>query len=294
MPVVSYVKRSSVCWLSADSGTCFLSLGDVVPYELTLNKIICYYTALFDLGDAPYNLLKEPLKRATAQQLYRIEKCNPVDLWLYHCLTFRDIRLEYEAGNIPPDTNWREMYIDRHEENQRKRQLIGAKIKSHYNQLQNEKEARSTKFLTKAIPMRKRRSEYNSGSNAKRARGNSLFAKTMLAAKQEASIYHSHNNRALKPTTSSHSSSSQPPTAYIRIDKEPSALKKAYISQPLKEPTPIKPSIPLKPPPAQVPKGVLEKDHSMVIDDKSKDKQAKRAKDSAIVNFGIFKELSGH
>lgn len=58
------------------------------------------------------------------------------------------------------------MYIDRHEENQRKRQLIGAKIKSHYNQLQNEKEARSTKFLTKAIPMRKRRSEYNSGSNA--------------------------------------------------------------------------------------------------------------------------------
>lgn len=81
MPVVSYVKRSSVCWLSADSGTCFLSLGDVVPYELTLNKIICYYTALFDLGDAPYNLLKEPLKRATAQQLYRIEKCNPVGIF---------------------------------------------------------------------------------------------------------------------------------------------------------------------------------------------------------------------
>lgn len=58
------------------------------------------------------------------------------------------------------------MYIDRHEENQRKRQLIGAKIKSHYNQLQNEKEARSTKFLTKAIPIRKRRSEYNSSNNA--------------------------------------------------------------------------------------------------------------------------------
>jgi hypothetical protein len=58
------------------------------------------------------------------------------------------------------------MYLDRHEENQRKRQLIGAKIKSHYNQLQNEKEARSTKFLTKAIPTRKRRSEYSSGSNA--------------------------------------------------------------------------------------------------------------------------------
>lgn len=71
-------------------------------------------------------------------------------------------------------------------------------------------------------------------------------------------------------------------------------MKKAYISQPLKEPTPIKPTMPLKPPPAQLAKRAPEKDHSMDVDKTSKDKQAKRAKDSAIVNFGIFKELSGH
>ncbi|CAM0142937.1 unnamed protein product [Umbelopsis sp. WA50703] len=110
-----------------------------------------------------------------------------------------------------------------------------------------------------------------------------------------AAIYHSHNNRATKPTTPSHSSSSQPSTTYIRIDKEPSALKKSYLSQPLKEPTPIKTPMPLKPPPPQLPQHISEKDHhSVVIDEKSKDKQAKRAKDSAIVNYGIFKELSGH
>ncbi|KAI8584104.1 hypothetical protein K450DRAFT_218167 [Umbelopsis ramanniana AG] len=102
--------------------------------------------ALYELGDTPFRLMEAPLKRATAQQLYRIEKCNPhiteetQDLWIPHCLSFRDIRIAYEAGNVSHDTNWREMYLDRHEENQRKRQLIGAKIKSHYNQIQNEKE----------------------------------------------------------------------------------------------------------------------------------------------------------
>jgi hypothetical protein len=94
-----------------------------------------------------------------------------IDLWITHCLTFRDIRLSYESGHILPENNWREIYLERHEENQRKRQLIGAKIKSHYNQLQHEKEARSTKFLNKAIAPTKRRSEHNSSSNASECSG---------------------------------------------------------------------------------------------------------------------------
>lgn len=36
------------------------------------------YLALYELGDTPFRLMEAPLKRATAQQLYRIEKCNPV------------------------------------------------------------------------------------------------------------------------------------------------------------------------------------------------------------------------
>lgn len=91
---------------------------------------------------------------------------SSTDLWISHCLSFRDIRLSYESGHILPDNNWRETYLERHEENQRKRQLIGAKIKSHYNQIQNDKEARSTKFLNKAIAPTKRRPEHNSNWNA--------------------------------------------------------------------------------------------------------------------------------
>ncbi|GAB5592088.1 hypothetical protein Unana1_06988 [Umbelopsis nana] len=204
---------------------------------------------------------------------------SSTDLWISHCLSFRDIRLSYESGHIPPDNNWRETYLERHEENQRKRQLIGAKIKSHYNQIQNDKEARSTKFLNKAIAPTKRRPEHNSNWNAK---------------------------------------------------KSPSALQKSYSSQPLKEPLQIKPPVLLKPspilatpskpafhssipakhphthtkyqdPPPSLPskgeslsKWSTAKVDTGKLDDNTKHKQSKAAKDSAIVNFGIFKELSGH
>ncbi|KAG2182815.1 hypothetical protein INT44_005795 [Umbelopsis vinacea] len=296
--------------------------------------------------------MEAPLKRATAQQLYRIEKCNPhiteetQDLWIPHCLTFRDMRIAYEAGNISLDTNWRETYLERHEENQRKRQLIGAKIKSHYNQIQNEKEARSTKFINKAILPSKRRVEHSFNHTSKRTRGNSLFAKTMHAARQEAAIYHSHDNRRPNPNPSPRHIN----TTVIRIDKVPSALQMSYSALSHKEPIQLKPPPILKPPPPVnisqrnvIPAGLsnkamkdpsvsdwefngftiitmintmqqtkyyvpshsaskveslkrwpMDKPLEKVGMEDSKQKNAKAAKDSAIVNFGIFKELSGH
>ncbi|KAI8584105.1 hypothetical protein K450DRAFT_218169 [Umbelopsis ramanniana AG] len=151
----------------------------------------------------------------------------------------------------------------------------------------------------------------------------------MHAARQEAAIYHSHDSRRSTLNPPRHTNTT--PTV-IRIDKVPSALQKSYSVLSHKEPIKLKPPSILKPPPPMnisqrnvLPAGLskkamkdpsaksyvpshsaskveslkgwpmdkpLEKDGMEEVN--AKQKNAKAAKDSAIVNFGIFKELSGH
>lgn len=117
------------------------------------------FLVLSEVGCVPYSLLKDSLKHATPQQLYRIERANPVstvcfiikeigltilnylhfhigssfrirwydrnrikttrvtlkylnlELWLKHCLLFKDIRDDFEQGLHRNPKEWRELYL---------------------------------------------------------------------------------------------------------------------------------------------------------------------------------------
>ncbi|KAI8636654.1 RNA polymerase II transcription factor SIII subunit A-domain-containing protein [Parasitella parasitica] len=134
----------------------------VVSCQDTLTK---YLDVVSEVGCVPYSLLKSSLVHATPQQLYKIEKANPDiaaesdELWLKHCLTYKDIRDDYyEHGLYREPKKWRELYLNRFKENEKKRQLIKQKVKSQYNKIQNEKEKRSIKVLHSVVPSSSKRS----------------------------------------------------------------------------------------------------------------------------------------
>ncbi|KAF7732473.1 RNA polymerase II transcription factor SIII subunit A3 [Apophysomyces ossiformis] len=114
--------------------------------------------ALTDVGSVPYALLKEPLRKATPKQLYRIERANPHlipdsdELWLAHCLYYSDIRQAYNEGQHQDPRTWRQLYLKRFEENERKKRIVSEKIKNQYNKIQDERAARSIKVLKGAVP----------------------------------------------------------------------------------------------------------------------------------------------
>ncbi|OAD79980.1 hypothetical protein PHYBLDRAFT_185007 [Phycomyces blakesleeanus NRRL 1555(-)] len=123
---------------------------------------------LSDVGGVPYWLLKEPLKRATPQQLYRIERASPHlvpesdELWLSHCMCYSDLREAYRDGEYQDSRMWRQLYLKRYEEAARKRQLVSQKVKSQYSKIQSEKAARSIKVLKGVGPIRGRTYEESS------------------------------------------------------------------------------------------------------------------------------------
>ncbi|KAI9321849.1 hypothetical protein BX666DRAFT_1034589 [Dichotomocladium elegans] len=107
----------------------------------------------------------EALRRATAQQLERIERANPHfipesnELWLQHCLSFANIRDAYHNGEYRDPAMWRSLYQKRFQEGERKRQIIRNKIKKEYSKIQSEKAARSIKVLKAGpVPAPNRRS----------------------------------------------------------------------------------------------------------------------------------------
>ncbi|KAI7887465.1 hypothetical protein K492DRAFT_1301 [Lichtheimia hyalospora FSU 10163] len=143
---------------------------------------------LDDVGRTPYSLLREALCKATPQQLDRIERVNPHlipesnELWLPHCLLFSDIREAYNDDVYPECTDWRQLYHERVEENERRRQMARAKMKKEYNKIQSEKAAKSIKVLSGVVPIQGRRT--TTYEAAKRSTTSKLFRETRKAAER--------------------------------------------------------------------------------------------------------------
>ncbi|KAI8391717.1 RNA polymerase II transcription factor SIII subunit A-domain-containing protein [Radiomyces spectabilis] len=237
----------------------------VVISQEVLSK---HFEGLLDVGTVPYYLLKEPLKKATPQQLYRIERANPHllpesdELWLSHCLCYKDIRDAYFSGQHQDPRLWRQLYLQRFEENERRRQRVSEKIKNQYNKIQHEKEARSIKVLRGIAPIRTGRS-YDA---AKRSRSSRLFQETKKAADKVHAIYHCRQPHAASPTPKIIR-----PSTLIHSSKPPSALDKAYRSNRALYEAPPKrrPSSPLIPPPSKLDLPALPSPHQRTLPKKT-------------------------
>ncbi|KAI8377085.1 RNA polymerase II transcription factor SIII subunit A-domain-containing protein [Choanephora cucurbitarum] len=263
----------------------------VTACQDTLTK---YLDILTDVGCVPYSLLKPAIAHATAQQLYRIEKANPDiaaesdELWLKHCLMFKDIRDEHQQGLHRDPKKWRELYLHTHHENEKKRQMIKEKVKSQYSKIKNEKEKKSIKVLHGVVPTKGR----HSYEAARRSTMSKLFQQTRKETNKVASIYHSlspSTKRPIQPISSS-------TTTIIHVPKPASRLVQSYrdnqtkhIRNPYSPPLP-----PLTPPKSHsIPSREQHEPASKrprLKDDSSCD--VKKKKPTAMVNFNIFNELS--
>ncbi|KAK4519106.1 uncharacterized protein ATC70_009337 [Mucor velutinosus] len=249
-----------------------------------------------EVGCVPYSLMKNSLVHATPQQLYKIEKANPDiaaesdELWLKHCLTYKDIREDYyEHGLYRDPSKWRELYLNRYKETEKKRQLIKQKVKSQYSKIQNEKEKRSIKVLHGVVPTTGKRS-YEA---ARRSTMSKLFQQTKKETDKVASIY-----QQKRPTVTSAMPMSlhHPPSTsstVIRVPKPASQLTRAYQSYQSKYPrlNSPPPPAPLIAPGPQLSDERHQKRPKLNMDDDRKPGEKKK-KPVAMVNFNIFNELS--
>ncbi|KAG2203675.1 hypothetical protein INT46_003322 [Mucor plumbeus] len=251
---------------------------------------------LSEVGCVPYSLLKNSLVHATPQQLYKIEKANPDiatesdELWLKHCLTYKDIREDYyEQGLYRDSKRWRELYLNRYKENEKKRLLIKQKVKSQYSKIQNEKEKRSIKVLHGVVPTTGKRS-YES---ARRSTMSKLFQQTKKETDKVlvyASIY--HQKRPTPSTMPAYAHKQSSSSTVIKLPKPTSQLTQSYQSYQSKYPRlhSLSPPAPLILPRSQ-PSISEERNHKRpkMMDDKNQSE--KRKKPVAMVNFNIFNEV---
>ncbi|KAG1374215.1 hypothetical protein G6F61_009521 [Rhizopus arrhizus] len=235
----------------------------------TIAKCLEFIT---DVGCVPYSLLKDSFKHATPQQLYRIEKMNPEimaesdELWLPHCLMFKDIRDEYEYNGLHKDPKqWRDTYLRKYQENERKRQLVKEKVKSQYSKIQTEKAARSIKVLQSVVPTKKRTYEA-----ARRSTMSKLFQQSKREADKVASIYQS----------------TKKPNTFSQNIRAPSQFSESYRPKII----PVVPTIPPRPVVA-APPATKKLKKQQAVEDKTKPRTEPK-KPVAMVNFNIFKELS--
>ncbi|NP_001275587.1 elongin A, like [Danio rerio] len=102
-------------------------------YQQCIRALQNNIDSLYEIGGVPFEILEPVLERCTAEQLLRIEECNPVyigvtdHLWEKHCQKeFRNACLEeYES--------WREMYLRLFEERERKLQQLTKSIVSAHS-----------------------------------------------------------------------------------------------------------------------------------------------------------------
>ncbi|CDH56421.1 predicted protein [Lichtheimia corymbifera JMRC:FSU:9682] len=189
---------------------------------------------LDDVGRAPYSLLREALCKATPQQLDRIERINPhlipesIELWLPHCLSFSDIREAYNQDVYPEFTDWRQLYHERVQENERRRQMARAKMKKEYNKIQSEKAAKSIKVLSGVVPIQGRKT--TTYEAAKRSTTSKLFRETRKAAERTHAIYKSKPSPSTVANQRPQRLSSMQTTTTSSNQRPGSALTRAYNS----------------------------------------------------------------
>ncbi|KAI9495699.1 RNA polymerase II transcription factor SIII subunit A-domain-containing protein [Zychaea mexicana] len=212
---------------------------------------------LDDVGSTPYSLLYPALRKATPRQLLCIEKANPHlvsesnELWLDHCLSYMDIREAYQQGEHRDPTKWRKTYMQRFKENERKREMISAKVKKRYAKIQDEKAARSIKVLSGHVPTHGRGSAtYDS---ARRSQTSRLFQETRKAADRTHAMYRQPQKHPMRTqSTTPASSSSSPTPSIVQVSTPSSSLSQAYhnLWQQHNRPPPRQASYPpLVPPP---------------------------------------------
>ncbi|KAI8146455.1 RNA polymerase II transcription factor SIII subunit A-domain-containing protein [Fennellomyces sp. T-0311] len=265
---------------------------------------------LDDVGSTPYSLLKPALRKATPKQLLRIEKANPHlvpesdELWLQHCLSFTDIREAYRQGEYQDSSKWRKTYMKRFKEAEHKREMISAKIKKQYTQLQNERAARSIKVLHGHVPTQGRGS--STYESARRSKTSKLFQETRRAADRTHAMYQKPQKQ-IRPVSAISSAS------VVEVSKPTSTLSKAYsnLRQQRLSP-PRQPYQPLVPPPSRIEPRWPEKKPPMMPPSPSASMTKRRRLDeparprgststgnksvgkrpAALVNYDIFKQLS--
>ncbi|GAA5808727.1 hypothetical protein MFLAVUS_002122 [Mucor flavus] len=275
---------------------------------------------LAEVGCVPYSLLKSSLRNATAQQLYRIERANPGlaaesdELWLNHCLIFKEIRDDYERGLHRDPKEWRELYLNQHKEMERKRREIKERVATQYSKIKNEKAARSIKVLHGIVPTARN----HSYESARQSTMSKLFQQTKRAASKATSIYQQPKKSTAAPSVAQNFLYAPSASNLIRAPKPPSKLMRAYQHNRIQYPSQKAPLADLIAPRSAIPlttniervakkrkveekkvdrrdvKRDLNKESNRVLhkdSDKDMNKAAKR-KPAAMVNFNIFNELS--
>ncbi|KAG2233974.1 hypothetical protein INT48_006466 [Thamnidium elegans] len=267
---------------------------------------------LAEVGCVPYSLLRNSLRNATAQQLYRIERANPVsflmseinELWLNHCLLFKEIRDDYERGLHRDPKEWRELYLNQHKEVERKRREIKERVATQYSKIKNEKAARSIKVLHGIVPTTRN----HSYESAKQSTMSKLFQQTKRAASKATSIYQQPKKSTAAPSVAQNFLYAPSASNLIRAPKPPSKLMKAYqhnrIQYPSQKPLPAdliapRSTIPLttnmeekKVERKDVKRDLNKESNRISHKDSDKDINKAKKKPAAVVNFNIFNELS--
>ncbi|KAG2212385.1 hypothetical protein INT47_001746, partial [Mucor saturninus] len=194
---------------------------------------------------------------ATPQQLYRIERANPglaaeLELWLKHCFLFKEIKDEHERGLHKNPKEWRELYLNRHTEVERKRKAIKERIASQYSKLKNEKAARSIKVLHGVVPVAKN----HSYEAARQSTMSKLFQQSKRATNKATSIYQQPKKSTAAPSTAQNFVYAPSASNLIRAPKPPSKLMKDYQHNRIQYPR-------QKSPPASLiaPKSIIPLDH---------------------------------
>ncbi|KAI9364148.1 RNA polymerase II transcription factor SIII subunit A-domain-containing protein [Pilaira anomala] len=276
---------------------------------------------LAEVGCVPYSLLKNSLRCATPQQLYRIERANPGlaaetdELWLNHCLIFKEIRDDYERGLHRDPKEWRELYLNQYKEMERKRKEIKERVASQYSKIKNEKAARSIKVLHGIVPTTRN----HSYESARQSTMSKLFQQTKRAASKATSIYQQPKKSTAVPSIAQNFTYAPSASNLIRAPKPPSKLMKAYQYNRIKFPIQKAPIADLIAPRSNVPPKInVEKvvkkqklNDERKIERKTEKIERKverkgmkndptktdiqkepKKKPAALVNFNIFNELS--
>ena len=134
-------------------------------HEICIKVLIENVEALFDTGGVPFDILEPVLAKCSPAQLWNLEEYNPYftedtgPLWKIHCQ--RDFK---ETSSTRHD-DWRALYLEKHEEREKKLKSIDAKIKASQAAKQQVRQVKLAYVHTQAkAPPQVRRKQVKHGT----------------------------------------------------------------------------------------------------------------------------------
>ncbi|WVQ77403.1 hypothetical protein IAR50_007088 [Cryptococcus sp. DSM 104548] len=131
---------------------------------VSMNVIQQNSSAIWDIGDMEYPVLRPFLDELPAEQLAEIERNSPhikkdTD-WLWEVLLLQDYRLFHERCRITREgevrtSGWRKMYKRAKEDALERQSQAADRVAARYKQLEEEKKSRSIVVLDKVLPGKK-------------------------------------------------------------------------------------------------------------------------------------------